>query len=129
VKNNSVCAVLGDRLHWQYLGMCVQVLPGWLTSLQLTNLDVSYCRIADISVTSELTSLEVLTLQVCLSPSHQPHAALDRIMSTWLLCRMAYQQTQRPESGQSTAGTACLGSLSLAAGAFALLSFLGSLSD
>ncbi len=52
---------------------CAQTLPAWLPKLALTNLDVSFCRVADIHVISDCTSLNVLCLQVpdasSLSPS------------------------------------------------------------
>ncbi len=49
----------------------MQGLPTWLTTLQLITLDVSFCRNSDVSITSELTSLKVLTLQVR-APAHIP---------------------------------------------------------
>ncbi|CAL8465073.1 g4608 [Coccomyxa elongata] len=38
-------------------------LPQWLAELPVTNLDVSFCRVCNVSVVSEMTTLTVLSLQ------------------------------------------------------------------
>ncbi len=43
----------------------MQMLPQWLSELPITNLDVSFCRVCNVSAVSEMTSLTVLSLQVC----------------------------------------------------------------
>lgn len=42
----------------------VQALPNWLADMQLTNLDISFCKACNIDVVSKMTSLSVLALQV-----------------------------------------------------------------
>ncbi len=44
--------------------MSLQALPNWLAELQITNLDVSFCKTCKIDVVSQMTSLSVLSLQV-----------------------------------------------------------------
>ena len=44
--------------------LCVQALPNWLAELQITNLDVSFCKTCKLDVVSQMTSLSVLSLQV-----------------------------------------------------------------
>lgn len=41
-----------------------QELPNWLAEMQITNLDVSFCKACKIDVVSRMTSLSVLSLQV-----------------------------------------------------------------
>ena len=41
-----------------------QGLPNWLAEMQITNLDVSFCKACKIDVVSQMTSLQVLSLQV-----------------------------------------------------------------
>ena len=53
--------------------MSMQALPDWLAELQITNLDVSFCKGCNISVVSTMTSLQVLSLQVGFAGL--PHAA------------------------------------------------------
>ena len=42
----------------------MQALPNWLAEMQVTNLDVSFCKACRIDVVSQMTSLSVLSLQV-----------------------------------------------------------------
>lgn len=54
-------------LFWHHIAMSfmpVQALPDWLAELQITNLDVSFCKGCNIDVVSSMTSLQVLCLQV-----------------------------------------------------------------
>ena len=57
--------------------MPVQALPDWLAELQITNLDVSFCKGCNISVVSSMTSLQVLSLQV--GSFGMPHAAFKNV--------------------------------------------------
>ena len=57
-------AGVGAVSHANVGAMSVQALPDWLAELQLTNLDVSFCKGCNISVVSTMTSLQVLSLQV-----------------------------------------------------------------
>ena len=41
-----------------------QALPNWLAEMQITNLDVSFCKACKLDVISQMTSLTVLSLQV-----------------------------------------------------------------
>ena len=42
----------------------VQALPNWLAEMQISNLDISFCKACNIDVVSKMTSLSVLCLQV-----------------------------------------------------------------
>ena len=59
--------------HANVGAMSMQALPDWLAELQITNLDVSFCKGCNISVVSTMTSLQVLSLQV--GSAGTPHAA------------------------------------------------------
>jgi len=52
--------------HQQCLEICfaAQALPNWLAEMQITNLDISFCKSCNIDVVSRMTSLQVLSLQV-----------------------------------------------------------------
>ena len=67
--------------HMAMSVMPVQALPNWLAELQITNLDVSFCKGCDISVISSMTSLQVLSLQVKFTGA--PHAAFQKESMTW----------------------------------------------
>ena len=60
-----------DDGHWTRhvsraltLRLPAQALPNWLAEMQITNLDVSFCKACKIDVVSQMTSLQVLSLQV-----------------------------------------------------------------
>ena len=52
--------------HQKCLEICfaAQALPNWLAEMQITNLDISFCKSCNIDVVSRMTSLQVLSLQV-----------------------------------------------------------------
>jgi hypothetical protein len=57
----------------------VQALPNWLAEMQITNLDISFCKACNIDVVSKMTSLSVLCLQVgCLGGSSYKLVGLIR---------------------------------------------------
>ena len=68
-KDETSCSATGEGAsavvsHANIRAMSVQALPDWLAELQITNLDVSFCKGCNISVVSSMTSLQVLSLQV-----------------------------------------------------------------
>ena len=80
--------------------MSVQALPDWLAELQITNLDVSFCKGCNISVVSTMTSLQVLSLQVgfnwdChMPPSKCGHEIVCALLRCPCLCLKLEGQTE-----------------------------------